>query len=427
VPDDLDDDTLDALFAEALAATEQRQQESRAPANAARSAPSQRPSPAPDPEDEADRSMHFVIDTGFHQSVDDSLADEVPSLRSLEDDPHDGHDVDDLQRELHAALSDDEKADPDDLEAEMEKLLRGSLADEGRASDENPALAFPKIEDEDGDEEILAAGAEGIEVISKAADAELERLRAQVAELSLALSTRDLELRTAEERTETLEAQVVQGARQLANVGRDFESFRRRAERDKEENQKFAAEKVLKDFLPVLDNLERALSHSGTERNSPLGQGVEMTQSQFGSVLRRAGVERVETAPGTPFDPSHHEAVGQEHDGAVEAGRVCRVMQAGFTIHGRLLRAAMVTISLGPKKAAAQAVPPPLAADETLAVPSLPAESADGGAESSQELHSQETETGSHTAVDADGRPLRRKKTGKSKKGRKGPDETSNG
>ena len=366
---DLDDD-LDSLFAEALAATEKR---------AARRKGGQ-PAPAPaaprlplgdevgeDPSDfEADASLHFMIDDVFDdadlkasgKALDsdgffdlDATEDDVPAT------------LDDLENDLQAALDGEEDDDEQDLQTEMERLLAESF-DLGLEDDD-----LPEIAEEEGDEEILAVGDDGIEsVLTRGSGQELERLRSQVAELSRTLTIRDLELRTSEERVDTLESQMVATARQAANIGREFEAFRRRTERDKQEQERFAGEKVVKEFLGVFDNLERALEHAGEARNSPLGQGVVMILGQFLTALKRCGVTRVDSDRGTEFDPAVHEAIGQEHDDEVAAGGILVQLQAGFSMGGRLVRAAVVSVSQGPK-AAPETAPEPAAepdSDETL-------------------------------------------------------------
>ncbi len=381
---ELDDPDLDAAIQQALAATEKRAAE--------QARKRRRPPDLPDFDpsvlgEDPDRSMHIVVDDldalddgfdflGGAEAEEDGTDDEFDFL-SLTDQPGAPKaGFDDLHRELEEAIDDDEEADEGDLQAEMEKLLAESFGVQG-VSDDDADLAFPNFDDDDDDEHILAeddeddddevfaAGDDGAAARPVDFREEVEALRSQVVELSRALSMRDLELRTAEDRVDGLEQQVVAAARQSAGVSREFESFRKRAERDREELQKFAGEKVLKEFLGVFDNLERALSHAGHERGGPLGQGVEMTLGQFMVALRRCGAERVPASPGTEFDPQFHEAVGQEHSDEVASGRICHEMQAGFTLHTRLLRASMVSVSRGPLQ------PPPSAdpADSDATIP----------------------------------------------------------
>ena len=141
-------------------------------------------------------------------------------------------------------------------------------------------------------------------------------------------------------------------AQSLSNAKSELDATKRRAERERGEAKKYGAERALKEFLGVYDNMERALQHSGEARNTPLGQGVEMTLQQFVGSLKRLGAEQVEAGPGVVFDPNVHEAVGQSASDEVEPGAIVLVMQGGFMLHDRLLRAAMVNVSAGPGPAA---------------------------------------------------------------------------
>jgi molecular chaperone GrpE len=181
-----------------------------------------------------------------------------------------------------------------------------------------------------------------------------EALRTRVANMGRTLEERDVQLRGIRDHVNGLNAQLVAANRRGAAISREFETFRRRAERDREDHKKYAAEKVLKQFLGVFDNLERALGHAGDEKDGPLGQGVSMTLHQFASTLSHNGVVRVESTVGEKFDPVHHEAMGQTFSDTIPTGAIVEEMQAGFTLHDRLLRAAMVTVSRGP-----EAGPPP--------------------------------------------------------------------
>lgn len=126
----------------------------------------------------------------------------------------------------------------------------------------------------------------------------------------------------------------------------DFDNYRKRTEREKRETRQQAASRVLKDFLEVVDNLERALASSA--KLEDLKQGVEMILRQKMDILRRHGVEKVKSV-GEPFDPNVHEAVARE-EGPVDLERptVKAEMQPGY-LHGeRLLRPAMVTVAVPP-------------------------------------------------------------------------------
>lgn len=130
----------------------------------------------------------------------------------------------------------------------------------------------------------------------------------------------------------------------------DLENYRKRAQREREEVEKFANEKLLKDLLPVLDDLDRALEMVGSEPPSDAVQivdGMKLVHKKFVSALERHGVTTFESK-GEPFDPALHEAVQQVH-ADTPAGSVAAELQRGWMIAGRLLRPALVTVSLGPE------------------------------------------------------------------------------
>ncbi|MGC8529004.1 MAG: nucleotide exchange factor GrpE [Leptospirillia bacterium] len=131
----------------------------------------------------------------------------------------------------------------------------------------------------------------------------------------------------------------------------DFDNHRKRTVRDLEEGRRYANEALLRDFLPVLDNLERAIAHAkdGSELGSGcqgLLEGLRLTAKQFLEMLEKNGVTRI-LSEGQPFDPSVHEAVGYAESSTHPEGRVVEVYQQGYRIQNRLVRPAMVTVSRG--------------------------------------------------------------------------------
>jgi len=126
----------------------------------------------------------------------------------------------------------------------------------------------------------------------------------------------------------------------------ETENFRRRMQREKEELSKFANENILREVLPVMDNLQRAVDHAKNDGNSAstLLDGVEMTLSQFKTVLDKFKVVAIE-AHGQVFDPACHEAMGQLERSDCQPNTVVEVLQQGYTLNGRLLRPALVMVS----------------------------------------------------------------------------------
>lgn len=122
----------------------------------------------------------------------------------------------------------------------------------------------------------------------------------------------------------------------------DFTNYRRRAESDRTQLWSQAAGETIKKFLPVLDDLERALANRPAD--DAWAGGVELVARKFQSVLESEGVKRME-ALGQPFDPALHEAIGQEETDQYESGTVCEVLQHGYLQGERVLRPALVKVA----------------------------------------------------------------------------------
>lgn len=119
----------------------------------------------------------------------------------------------------------------------------------------------------------------------------------------------------------------------------------RRLEKEKENAVRYANEGLVKDLLPVVDNLERALEHARAEQGAgAIVQGLELTLESFLGTLSRYGVEPVE-ALGQPFDPNFHEAVMSQADPDSEENTVIAQAQKGYLLKDRLVRPAMVVVS----------------------------------------------------------------------------------
>ena len=129
----------------------------------------------------------------------------------------------------------------------------------------------------------------------------------------------------------------------------EFENFKRLKNKEKQDILKFGNETLIKELLPVLDNLERALEHaSNAEDFKSIHDGVKIIANEFLKVLERAGIERVE-ALGKKFDPNFHEAFLQEEKDDIEPDTVVTEMQKGYILNGRLIRPSMVAISKKPE------------------------------------------------------------------------------
>jgi len=130
----------------------------------------------------------------------------------------------------------------------------------------------------------------------------------------------------------------------------EFENFQKRNRNERDLERKFAITPLVRDLLPVLDNLERALSASQQAGEAgSLAQGVAMVQAQFLDLLKRNGIVRID-AQDKPFDPNEHEAVMQKPSADHEANSVLQVLENGFMFHDRVLRPAKVIVSAKPKE-----------------------------------------------------------------------------
>ena len=129
----------------------------------------------------------------------------------------------------------------------------------------------------------------------------------------------------------------------------EAQNARHRAQQDVERARKFGVEKLLQDLLPVVDNLERALTavDKDDEATKAIVEGIELTHKSFVDTLSKNSVEVLDPA-GEPFDPELHQAMTQVPNGDVEPNTVLDVFQKGYRLHGRLVRPAMVVVSKAP-------------------------------------------------------------------------------
>ncbi len=128
----------------------------------------------------------------------------------------------------------------------------------------------------------------------------------------------------------------------------EMENVKRRATRDIENAHKFAVEKLLSDLFPVVDSLEKAVETAEqTEGAQPIAEGVALSLKLFVDTLAKSGVEQIDPL-GEPFDPQVHEAMTMVPNPAAEPNSVMDVMQKGYLLNGRLVRAAKVIVAKAP-------------------------------------------------------------------------------
>jgi len=163
-------------------------------------------------------------------------------------------------------------------------------------------------------------------------------------ELQTALA--DAETKVAQLKDQTLRAQA------------EMDNVRKRAQRDVENAHKFALERFAADLLPVVDNFERAVESARERAEDPaaaaIAEGVELSLKLFLDTLKRAGIEPLDPL-GEPFDPQFHQAVSTIESPHSEPGTVVTVLQKGYLLNGRLLRAAMAIVARAPQQAAPEA------------------------------------------------------------------------
>jgi molecular chaperone GrpE len=144
---------------------------------------------------------------------------------------------------------------------------------------------------------------------------------------------------------EAARAEAQKNRDQLLRVAADFDNYKKRSRREIADAVKVSREDLLRELLPVFDNLERASAHAGTATDTKaLADGISMVQRQFVDVLGKIGIERVASA-GQPFDPAVHEAVQHLETDEFAPGVVAAELQAGYRTGDRVLRPALVVVA----------------------------------------------------------------------------------
>ncbi|NUU67024.1 nucleotide exchange factor GrpE [Enterobacteriaceae bacterium BIT-l23] len=153
-----------------------------------------------------------------------------------------------------------------------------------------------------------------------------------------------------DERIANLEAQLAAAQQQERDIQlrtrAEMENLRRRTEQDVEKAHKFALEKFVNELLPVLDSLDRALEVADKENGdmAAMIEGIELTRKSMLDVVRKFGVEVVGDTQ-VPFNPDVHQAIAMVESEEVQPNHVLMVMQKGYTLNGRTIRAAMVSVA----------------------------------------------------------------------------------
>ncbi|MDM2738522.1 nucleotide exchange factor GrpE [Citrobacter sp. Cu096] len=153
-----------------------------------------------------------------------------------------------------------------------------------------------------------------------------------------------------DEKIANLEAQLAEAETRerdsVLRIKAEMENLRRRTELDVEKAHKFALEKFVNELLPVLDSLDRALevADKNNDAMAAMVEGIELTRKSMLDVVAKFGVQVVADID-VPMDPNVHQAIAMVESDDVAAGNVLMVMQKGYTLNGRTIRAAMVSVA----------------------------------------------------------------------------------
>ena len=142
-----------------------------------------------------------------------------------------------------------------------------------------------------------------------------------------------------------LEAKIAEQETLYLRLRADYDNLARRTRLDREAAEKYRAQTLLTDLLPVIDNLDRALlAEANVEEPSSLYKGVDMVYRQLLDATAREGLQVIE-AVGQPFDPNVHQAVMQESDSEQQPGVILKELQKGYKLKDRVLRPSMVSVN----------------------------------------------------------------------------------
>ena len=153
--------------------------------------------------------------------------------------------------------------------------------------------------------------------------------------------------KTIEAELEETRQKLLESQENILRLAAEFENTKKRLTRERETSLKYAEENILKELLPGIDNIERAMDQGpGANSVESLLEGVEMTRNGLLATLEKFGVKPIASV-GEPFDPNIHEAVAMEETEEMEPNRVLKEFQKGYMYKDRLLRAAKVIVSKG--------------------------------------------------------------------------------
>lgn len=151
------------------------------------------------------------------------------------------------------------------------------------------------------------------------------------------------ELGILKKQVENLENILKEKNEEILRRAADLDNYRKRLTKETEDKIRYANQSVVKDFLPVMDNIEMSLMHA--EEGSPLRQGIELTIKSFKDALSRHGVVEVNSEIGTIFDPAVHEAIMMDNNPEFENNAITLCVQKGYLLNERVIRPAKVKVN----------------------------------------------------------------------------------
>ena len=150
--------------------------------------------------------------------------------------------------------------------------------------------------------------------------------------------------KTEEKAEEKTEEKADDGNEKYVRLMAEFQNYRKRVAKEKNDIREYATEKLVMELLPVLDNFERALAASAEDDPAGYAKGMELIFTQMVTELQKSGLAEVE-AEGQDFDPTKHNAVMTEENEELESGKVSKVLQKGYALNDKVIRPSMVAVT----------------------------------------------------------------------------------
>ncbi len=150
--------------------------------------------------------------------------------------------------------------------------------------------------------------------------------------------------KTEEKSEEKTEEKADDGNEKYVRLMAEFQNYKKRVAKEKNDIREYATEKLVMELLPVLDNFERALAASAEDDPAGYAKGMELIFTQMVTELQKSGLAEVE-AEGQDFDPTKHNAVMTEENEELESGKVSKVLQKGYALNDKVIRPSMVAVT----------------------------------------------------------------------------------